>query len=81
MLTFKEYRSHDALGLAKLIADKEVTPEEVLDAALLRCDEMNPKLNAVVHRNDGAEKGRVAADLLEGPFAGVPFLLKDLYAF
>lgn len=81
MLTFKEYRSYDALGLAKLIADKEVTPEEVLDAALQRCDEVNPKLNAVVHRNDGAAKGRVAADLPEGPFAGAPFLLKDLYAF
>jgi len=80
-LSFDEYRAHDGLGLAKLIADKEVTPEEVLEAALARRDAVNPEINALVYHQDAQARGRVAADLPDGPFAGVPFALKDLYAF
>lgn len=80
-LSFEEYRKRDALGLARLIADREVAPEEVMETALARCDAVNPRINAVVQRNDGAARGRVAADLPDGPFAGVPFLFKDLYTF
>lgn len=80
MTAFTDYADHDALSLASLMAEGEVTPEEVLEAAIARADAVNPQLNAIVHRLDGAARGRVAADLPKGPFAGVPFLLKDLGA-
>ncbi|NQW11934.1 MAG: amidase [Alphaproteobacteria bacterium] len=80
MAAFTEYADHDALSLASLIAGGDVTPEEVLEAAIARADVVNPHINAIVHRLDGAARGRVAADLPTGLFAGVPFLLKDLGA-
>lgn len=77
MATFKEYSSYDATGLAELIAGGQVSSKEVLQAAIEAADRINPKLNAVVHRFD--EKALAAADNLpNGPFRGVPFLLKDL---
>ena len=79
MVAFTEYARHDGLGLARLIADRELTPEEVLEAAIARAEAVNPTINAIVHRMDAEARGRVAADLPTGPFAGVPFLLKDLY--
>ncbi len=79
MAVFSEYARHDGLGLAALIADRQVKPEEVLEAAIARADAVNPAINAIVHRMDAEARGRVAADLPKGPFAGVPFLLKDLY--
>ncbi len=77
MTGFAEYEDYDALGLAQLIRDREVTASEVLDAALERIDERNPALNAVVHRLDDRAREQ-ARDPLPGPFSGVPFLLKDL---
>ncbi|GHD49374.1 6-aminohexanoate-cyclic-dimer hydrolase [Thalassobaculum fulvum] len=79
MAAFSDYAEHDGLGLARLIAGGDVTPEEVLEAAIARADAVNPTINAIVHRMDAEARGRVAADLPQGPFAGVPFLLKDLY--
>lgn len=80
MAAFAEYMTHDAVSLADLMAKGEVTPEEVLDAAIDRADQVNPTINAIVSRNDGAARGRAAAGLPTGPLAGVPFLLKDLGA-
>lgn len=79
MAGFAEYQSYDALGLADLVARKQVKAEEVLEAALARADRLNPKLNAIVHRQDD-EARKAIAKAPSGPFAGVPFLLKDLYA-
>ena len=70
----------DATDQAKLVADGEVTPTELLEAAIERIERSNPSLNAVVIEwFDHARS--VAADpaLPDGPFRGVPFLLKDLY--
>jgi amidase len=77
-LKFEEYRRHDAIGLAGLIARKQVTPAEVLDVALARLDQVNPKLNAV--NNDLRAQARAAIEtgLPDGPLKGVPFLLKDI---
>lgn len=80
MATFSDYMSHDAVSLAKLIRAGEVAADEVLEAAIQRADAVNPTINAIVSRNDGAARGRVAAGLPDGPLAGVPFLLKDLGA-
>lgn len=70
----------DATGQAALVAHGEVSPSELLDAAIERIERLNPTVNAVVI--EWFEHARsVAADsqLPDGPFRGVPFLLKDLY--
>ncbi len=75
---FADYDRYDAVGLAELVRRKDVSALELLDEARARCDRVNPKLNAVVHRLDAqAELATSAADA-DRPFAGVPFLLKDL---
>ncbi len=73
-----EYAAHDALDLAELVRSGEVTPSELVEAAIARTDEVNPTLNAVVHRMDGTAREVAAGDLPDGPFRGVPFLVKDM---
>jgi amidase len=80
-LSFSEYVEHDAVGLARLIASGEITAAEVLEAAIARLDEVNPKLNAVVHRMDETARRTVAERAPTGPLGGVPFLLKDLFLY
>ena len=76
-MRFDEYRSHDAVGLAGLVAKGEVTAGELLDVAVARMAEVNPRLNAVTR--DLSEQARAEAPGA-GPLAGVPYLLKDLGA-
>ena len=71
----------DATGQAELVRGGEVTATELVDAALARIDALDPTLNAVIH--DLSESARAAAAdpaLPDGPFRGVPFLLKDAVA-
>jgi amidase len=78
MSGFSEYDQYDAIGLAGLVRRKEVTPGELLNEAAARCSRVNPVLNAVISRMD-AEAAKAAAEVdLAQPFAGVPFLAKDL---
>ena len=49
-MPFAEYADYDGLGLADLVAKKQVTPSEVLDAAIARIEAHNGTLNAVVHK-------------------------------
>ncbi len=57
MAGFAEYQDYDALGLAQLIRAKEVTPGEVLEAAIARVEAVNPVINAVVNKMyDEAER-------------------------
>jgi Asp-tRNA(Asn)/Glu-tRNA(Gln) amidotransferase A subunit family amidase len=73
-----EYDQHDGLGLAALIRTGEVSAPEVVEAAIARIEADNPRLNAVVTRLYDRALAALAAGLPDGPFAGVPFLLKDL---
>jgi len=73
------YRTHDALGLAGLVRTGAATPDELLDAALAMVDAVNPLYNAVVTRFESAARDAIRAGLPEGPFHGVPFILKDLW--
>jgi Asp-tRNA(Asn)/Glu-tRNA(Gln) amidotransferase A subunit family amidase len=73
-----EYAAHDGLGLAQLIAERQVTAAEVVEAAQRRAREVNPRINAIVRWMDADAKTRLSTEPLTGPFAGVPFLLKDL---
>src|SRR5262245_46098664 len=75
-----EFERYDGLGLAELIRTKEVTAEEVLAATLERIDARNPAINAVVTRMDDKARAAIRAGLPDGPFKGVPYLLKDLGA-
>ena len=72
-----EYISYDALGLAELVRKKKVSASELVNAALARADALNSELNAIVVRRDEAVRAEAGQDL-EGPFAGVPFLVKDM---
>lgn len=74
----QSYRDHDALGLASLVREGEVTAHELLAAARSRVAEVNPRINAVVREFDPPEPEGPEP---EGgrPFAGVPFLIKDLH--
>ncbi|MCV7420320.1 amidase [Mycobacterium yunnanensis] len=72
-MDFEEYRAHDATGLAKLVADRQVSAAELLAVARERAAAVNPRVNAIVR-----DVPAVPTDDLEGPFAGVPFLIKDL---
>ena len=75
-----EYLSYDAIGLADLVARREVSPEEVLDAAIGQVDALDPEINAFVARCDDAARSAIAAGLPDGPLRGVPYALKDLNA-
>lgn len=77
---FPEYERLDGLALAELVRGKGVTPRELLDAAIERLEERNPRLNAVVSRMERQARTAIRAGLPPGPFAGVPYLLKDLGA-
>jgi amidase len=79
MLKFEEYATCDATRLAELVARREVTPAELLETAIARTEEVNPELNAVVLKHYDLARERVADGRLQGPLAGVPFLLKDLF--
>jgi amidase len=78
---FEEYRRHDATGLAALVKKGEVTAAELLELAVGRAREVERAINAIsVSDLEHAERA-LATGLPQGPFHGVPFLLKDLYAF
>ena len=76
---------HDALGLAKLVRERQVTPTELLDATIERIEARDPALNAVVvklfdraHARAKSLEAAPSAGERVQPFRGVPFLLKDL---
>lgn len=76
-MDYAEYRRFDAVGLAGLVASGQADAGELLEAALSRLDTVEPTLNTVVYRLDERARAR-AREILTGPFAGVPFLVKDL---
>ncbi len=77
MSGFKEYEQYDGLGLAELVRRRQVSPGELLDAAIERVEARNPAVNAVIMKlHDYARK--TISELPDGPFGGVPFLMKDL---
>ncbi len=76
-MTPEEYLTYDAISLAELVRTKKASPRELLDASLAVIDRHDPKVNAVIHRLDGAARAQ-AETVSQGAFAGVPFLVKDL---
>ena len=79
-MTPDEYALHDATDLAALVRDGDVSPGELLDAAIDQIQARNPAINAVIHTMYDEARATIAAGLPDGAFTGVPFLLKDLGA-
>lgn len=79
MMKLGEYAKYDALGLAELVARKEVTPKELAQTAAKAIETSNPVLNAVVETYPDRIEGLDEATLGKGPFRGVPFLTKDVF--
>lgn len=73
-----DYKSYDGLGLAELINKKEVKPSEVLAEAIRTIEQHNPKLNAVINKIYDKAEQQTEKLSLDGMFAGVPMLLKDI---
>ena len=70
----------DATGQADLVRRGAASPLELVDAAIARIESLDPQLNAVIHRRFEAARAEATGPLPDGPFRGVPFLLKDLGA-
>ncbi len=70
----------DATDQAELVRSGQVSPTELLDAAIERIERIDPALNAVIIRWFEHAREIAVSDLPDGPFRGVPFLLKDLWA-
>jgi amidase len=75
-----ELAALDATAQAALVRNRELTALELVDAAIERVERVNPALNAVVIPMFDLARAAAARALPDGPFAGVPFLLKDLAA-
>lgn len=74
----RDYADYDGLGLAELVRKRETTPAELLNAAIERIERHDGKLNAVVYKAYDEARATAAGELPDGPFRGVPFLIKDL---
>jgi amidase len=80
-LDIGELSTMDATAQAELVRGKELTPLELVDAEIARIEHLNPTLNAVITPlYEDAHAAAVSPDLPDGPFRGVPFLLKDIGA-
>jgi amidase/6-aminohexanoate-cyclic-dimer hydrolase len=77
-MAFKEFGSYDAVGLADLVCRKQVNAAELLDEAIARTAKVDPQINAVVVKHCDYARKQIDKGLPDGPFTGVPFLLKDL---
>jgi amidase len=78
MSGFSDYDKYDGLGLAELVRKKEVKPSELVEEAISRIEKLNPRLNAVIYKMYELARQVASGDLPDGPFKGVPFLMKDL---
>ncbi|WP_436640796.1 amidase [Microbaculum sp. FT89] len=74
----REYVESDGLALGEMVRNGDVSPDELVEAAIVTIEKLNPELNAVIHKL--YDMGRDAATSVDrdAPFAGVPYLLKEL---
>lgn len=75
-MKLSDYLTHDATGLARLVAQGDVTAPQLLDLALQQHAKVGPRTNAVLRLME-PEARRQLEKPLTGPLAGVPFLIKD----
>lgn len=70
--------NYDGLGLAKLIKQKQLSSKELFESVILKTEALQPKLNFLSHKFYDYGLKQIEAGLPQGPFSGVPFLLKNL---
>jgi amidase len=80
MLNEEEIVWLDATAQAELVRQKEISAAELLECTIARIEKVNPKINAVIHTMFDQARSHVEASQNDGPFEGVPFLLKDVIA-
>jgi amidase len=68
----------DATELATLVRSGQASPAELVDDAISRVERIDPTINAVIHERFEAARSEARGELPDGPFRGVPFLVKDL---
>jgi amidase len=78
-MNLAEYARYDALGLAELVARKEVTPKELALTAAAAKAQVDGAVRSVVELYPDRIEGLDEASLGTGPFRGVPFLIKDVF--
>lgn len=76
----EEYARYDGVGLAELVKKGEVSPKELAHLCLAAVEKVNPQINAVIETYFERVKAMDDSAVRDGPFAGVPFLMKDLGA-
>ena len=74
---FPEYDRLDAVAMAGLVRQREISPEELLRAAVERTESRNPELNCVIATMYDQAKEQCSAGVGNSIVAGVPFLIKD----
>ena len=79
-MSSKDLHALDATAQAELVRNGEVSPVELVEAAIAAAERLNPDLNAIIHEFYDQAREEAAGDLPDGPFRGVPFLRKDLGA-
>jgi len=70
----------DAVGQAELVRNGEISPAELVDLSIAQIEKWNPQVNAVIHEHFERARSEARGALPDGPFRGVPILLKDLGA-
>jgi amidase len=73
-MKYSEYIRYDGLGLAELVRKKQVSPQELAQTALAAAEALNPQINSLIEVFPETAESATA----DGPFQGVPFLIKDL---
>jgi len=79
-MNLSEYSQYDGLGLAQLVRNREITPRKLAELVIQGAAKVNPQINSVIEIYDDALDIADQANNHQGPFAGVPFLRKDLGA-
>jgi amidase len=77
MADFSDYRGYDGMGLAALVRARTVSPAELLEAAVEAAESANPQINFLSQKLYDFAQVALRQAIPDGPFAGVPFLLKD----
>jgi amidase len=71
----------DATEQARLVREGEASPSELLEDAIARVEQLNPQLNSVIHPLFDEAREQASGELPDGPFRGVPMLVKDLSCY
>src|SRR5437773_4439822 len=78
-MKLNEYAKYDALGLAELVSRRHVSPKELAETAVRAIEAINPAINAIVETYPDRIESLDEKILGDGPFRGVPFLMKDVF--